>query len=108
MTIQLILGLIQAAATALSAPGITNARLQAISALVSKGTSLASVAVSAGGNLTVALQQLTAQIEQLHNEGRDDLTDAEQDALDEAIRQAHAEIQASASAANPASGSTGI
>jgi hypothetical protein len=108
MTAQLVLALIQAAASALMSPGITNARIQAIAGLVSKGTSLASVAATTGDHFVQAMQQLTQQVQQLHNEGRDDLTDAEQDSLDMAIRNAHVEIQASASTANPADGSTGI
>jgi hypothetical protein len=109
MNVSLILGLIQAAAMALQSPGITTARVQAIAGLVNLGTGLVSAATLAGNNFTTAMQKLTAQVNALHTEGRDDLTDSEQDALDTAIRSAHAEIQASATAADPLPpGSTGI
>ena len=101
MTAALILGLIQAAAAALSSPGVTNTRVRAIASLVNQGTALASVATTTGDNFVTAMQSLTARIIALHTEGRDDLTDAEQEALDSAIVQAHIEIQSSQSVAPP-------
>lgn len=92
MPLQLILGLLQAAATALSAPGISNARIASIAQLVSHGTTLASVATTASTRFVSALQDLTAQINTMHAEGRDDLTDAEQAAIDAKVEAAHLEI----------------
>ncbi len=94
-SVTLIIALLETAASAVKATGATDARVLAIAELVRRGMSLAGSASSAGTHFIAAMQALTAQVKALHDGGVDDLTDAQQAALDAAVEKAHAEIQAS-------------
>lgn len=93
--VTLIIGLIQAAALAVSATGTTDKRVLAVAELVRRGMSLAGTASTAGEHFVAAMQSLTAQVKAMHEAGVDDLTVEQQAALDAAIEKAHKEIQAS-------------
>jgi hypothetical protein len=93
-TTTLIIALLETAAQAVKASGASDTRVLAIAELVRRGMSLAGTVTTAGPHFVSAMQALTTQVKALHDAGVDDLTDAQQAALDAAVEKAHAEIQA--------------
>lgn len=89
----LIIALINAAATAVNASGVTDAKVRAIAELLRKGSSLAATGVTAGTNFVAAMTALTNQVKAMSAAGVDDLTDQQAQDIDDKIEAAHQEIQ---------------